>query len=243
MKIYYKISLIFPIFFWFLPHTILLAAPNRLQQKIEFGYFGTTGNTNTNSLTAAYRFKYRINRKTKSDFFVDIYYSNRNGRKNNERYRSQYNLYHNYKKELYSFLSLGFLRNTFEGYNQQYRINPGFGYTLIRTKKHKLDIQLGYEFRRNNYTSQPSQNFHYAKGEFKHRYKITKKNLLTSQISFIENLEQAKDFETEFSTNLHLHIVKQLSFKLSFELKFDNLPPQGKKKSDTTTKASIVYSF
>lgn len=218
-------------------------ASNTLHQKLEFGYFGTTGNTNTNSITAAYRFKKYFSPKTKNDFFIDILYSNRNGKKNNERYRSQYNIYYYYKNYLYFFLSTGFLRNTFEGYNQQYRVNPGFGHTLIRTKKQKLDIQLGYEFRRNNYTTQPSRNFHYAKGTFKHRYTITKKNLLTTQISFIENIEHAKDFETEFSTTLRLHIIRQLSFKLSFEFKYDNLPPHNKKKSDTTTKASIVYSF
>ncbi len=233
---------------WLMPFVMLnfaysTPAKQKLTQKIEFGYFGTTGNTNTNSLTAAYRFKYHFQPKSRMEFFADILYSNRNGKKNSERYRSQLDLYHNYKKCLYSFLGLGFLRNTFEGYNQQYRINPGFGYTLMKTKKQKLALQLGYEFRRNNYTNQPSKNFHYAKGELKHRYTLTKKNYLSSQLSFNENIEQSKDFETEFTTNLHLHIVKQLSFKLSFELKYDNLPPENKKRTDTVTKASIVYNF
>ncbi len=220
------------------------AAPSKnFKQKIELGYFGTTGNTNTNSVTAAYRFNYKSDKKTRCEFFADILYSNRNGQKNNERYRSEFTLYHYYRKALYSFLELGFLRNTFEGYNQQYRLNPGFGFRILQVKKQRVDLLAGYELRRNNYTNQPSEFFHYIKGEIQHRYRLTKKNSIKTKLSFIENMQDRKDFESDLETALKLHIVKRLSFKISFELKYDNLPPQGKKRTDTVTKAAVVYNF
>ncbi|SMC08839.1 DUF481 domain-containing protein [Nitratiruptor tergarcus] len=233
-----KVLLIFVVPF------IALAAPQtKLRQKVEFGYFGTTGNSNTNSITAAYRFSYKFNKKSRCKFFADILYSNRNGQTNNERYRSEFTLYHYYRKHLYSFLELGFLRNTFEGYNQQYSFNPGFGFLMLKTKKQKLDILAGYELRRNNYTNQPSDFFHYIKGEIQHHYRLTKKNSIKTKLSFIENLQEREDFESNLETSLRLHIIKRLSFKISFELKYDNLPPAGKKNTDTVTKAAIVYNF
>ncbi len=221
--------------------TTLLA--DTLKQKIELGYFGTTGNTNTHSLTAAYRINYKPDRRTALQFWSDVLYATRKGKKSNERYRANLELKHHYKGKIYSFFKTAFLRNTFEGYNQQYSLNPGFGYRLYRSKKQRLDIELGYEFRRNNYTHQPHDNFHYAKGSLEHIYKLTKKNRLKSELNFIENLENSQDFETTLESSLHLHIIKQFSFKLSFEFKYDNLPPANKKRSDTVTKATIVYNF
>ncbi len=220
----------------------LLATP-KIKQKVELGYFGTTGNTNIHSLTAAYRYKHRIDKKNRIEFWTDVFYSTRNGKKSSERYRMEFDFYHYKNSRFYYYTQLAFLRNTFEGYNQQYNFTPGIGYKLIKTKKNKFDILLGYQFRRNNYTRGGSENFNYIKGELKFLHKFTKRNNYDFKLSFIENIETSKDFESQLITNLRLWIVKSFHFKITFELKYDNLPPSGKRKTDTITKASIVYSF
>ena len=214
-----------------------------MTQKIELGYFGTTGNSNSNSITAAYSCSYQYSPKIKYTLFTDILYASKEGDTTNERYRINFDTYYYYTQKLYFYTQLKFLRNTFEGYNQQYSIGPGFGYNVYKGEKNSIDLLAGYEYRRNNYTTQPHKNYHYFKGEIKHNLQITSKNSLSSSLSIVENLEKNRDYEMEFITNLNLAIINQLGLKLSFELDYDNLPPLGKKKTDTTTKVSIVYSF
>ncbi len=214
-----------------------------IKQKVELGYFGTTGNTNTQSVTAAYRLTYKPDNTTKLHFWSDVLYATRHSKKSAERYRASLELKHHYKRPIFSYLNIGFLRNVFQGYNQQYSVNPGFGYKLYRSKRQHVNLLLGYEFRRNNFTHEPSENLHYIKGEIEHLYKFTKKNRLKTTLDFIENIQKSDDYEIYLESYLLLHIVKRFNFKLTFECKYDNLPPKGKKSTDTITKASIVYSF
>ncbi|NPA64067.1 MAG: DUF481 domain-containing protein [Epsilonproteobacteria bacterium] len=222
---------------------LCLCAMAQTKQKVEFGYFGTTGNTQTNSITAAYHLRTHPDPKTTLKFRGDILYSTRYGDKNNERYRARMELTRLYSRKFFSYFYLGFLRNVFQGYDQQYSINPGLGYRLIHTPTKRLSLKLGYELRRNNYTNQPHENFHYAKAQLHHLYRLTKKNRLKTTIDIIENIEKSQDYEIDFESSLQLHIVRALSFKISFELTYDHLPPAGKKSTDTVTKATIVYSF
>ena len=228
-------------FFWPLVIAPLLFGA-QLKQKVELGYFGTTGNSETTSLSAGYKFDYH-NKKNKAQFSTDILYATRGGKKSSERYRAKLDLYHYKRPSFYYYAQFSFLRNTFEGYNQQYNLSPGFGYGLYKSPHNRVDFLIGYLFRRNNYTTQHSQNFNYIKGEVKFIHKFTKKNSFDATLDYIENVEHAKDFESHLTTHLKLWIVNSFYFKLAFELKYDNLPPKGKLKTDTLTKASIVYNF
>ncbi len=213
------------------------------KQKIELGYFGTTGNSNSTSLTAGYSIQSDISDATTAKFWADILYSTKEGQTDNERYRANARVEHSYTKRLFTFLEISFLRNTFQGYDAQYGINPGVGYKLQPSKQHELDLLLGYAYRRNDLTSGQRQDLHYAKTELDYNYQITNKNSLQANLYFIENLSNSSDYESKLDTSLNLSIIDKLGFKLSYEIKYDNLPPIGKKKTDTLTKASIVYEF
>jgi putative salt-induced outer membrane protein len=221
---------------------LTLFASDKLNQKIEIGYFGTTGNTNIKSLTAGYKFNYAYSKEIQINLFSDIYYSTRDGETSAQRYRTKLDTYYK-KRNFYYYLQLAFLRNTFEGYNQQYNINPGVGITAYENKKNKLDILFGYLYRIDNYTNKESKTFNYAKGDIKYIYKLAKKNSLNTEIDYIYNIENSNDFETSLLSELKLWVIDSVYFKFSFELKYDNLPPYQKERVDTTTKISIVYDF
>ncbi|MRJ03328.1 MAG: DUF481 domain-containing protein [Epsilonproteobacteria bacterium] len=215
----------------------------KVEQKVELGYFGTTGNSNVTSLTTAYRIDYRIDRDNRVKLKTDILYSTKSGKKSSERYRSQLDIYHYIDRDRYLYSQFSFLRNTFRGYNQQYNISPGLGHRFHTASGGRLDLLLGYLFRRNNYTKGGGENFNYLKGEVRYFYRFTKKNSFETKLSFIENIDERRDLESQWLSKLKLWIVDSFHFKLSFELKYDNLPPGNKRKIDTITKGSIVYTF
>ncbi|NPA04263.1 MAG: DUF481 domain-containing protein [Epsilonproteobacteria bacterium] len=224
---------------------LLLCSPflfgkvKEFSQKVEFGYFGTSGNSSVNSLTAAYKLSLPLSFKSEIALFSDLLYATREGDKSGERYRGRVDFSYYYTTSFYNSLEVKFLRDPFKGYNQQYSFSPGVGYEVNQD----LHLILGYEFRRDNYTMASSKHFNYLKGSFLHKKSLTSQNSLKTTLDFIENLENSIDFEMELETSLKLHIVNDLSFKLSFEYRYDNLPPPTKRKFDTVTKATLVYKF
>ncbi len=227
----------------FLLLAVTLFASKEIKQRLEFGYFGTTGNTNVKSLSAGYKLTYRPSAKYKTQIKADVYTSTRNGEKSSERIRGELDFYYYKKRDFYYYLQNGFLRNVFEGYSQQYNINPGIGLTIYKDAKNSLDTLAGYLFRRDIYTNNTNKSFNYLKGEIKYLYKLTKKNRFKLDVNYIYNIENNKDFETNLKSHMKLLISGNFSFKISFELKYDNMPVEGKKKTDTISKASIVYNF
>ncbi|MCF6201705.1 MAG: DUF481 domain-containing protein [Hydrogenimonas sp.] len=214
-----------------------------LKQSIELGYIGSTGNSKSQSLNAAYKNDYQYDAATDMHVKADILYGEKSGVKSDERYRLFYSVNRYVNKDLFLYGEASAIRNTFEGYNQQYNLGAGLGYNLFEDAKQSLKGKAGLQYRRSNYTTQPHDNFYYAKGGLNYIYNFSKTNQFTAVWSILDNVESMKDYETVLDLGLKMLIVDQLSFRMGFQMKYDNLPPAGKKKTDTTTTAGIVYSF
>ncbi|WP_456403733.1 DUF481 domain-containing protein [Hydrogenimonas sp.] len=223
---------------------LMAAVPvGTMKQSAELGYIGSTGNSESQSLNAAYKNDYQYDEKTDMHLKADILYGEKSGVTSDERYRLFFNVNHYYSGDLFTYGEASALRNTFEGYNQQYNLGAGLGYNIFKDEKQFLKGKAGLQYRRSNYTSQPHDNFYYLKGGLDYLYNFSKTNKFTATWDLLDNLKRIKDYETVINLGLTMLIVDQLSFKMGFEIKYDNVPPAGKKKTDTTTTAGIVYSF
>ncbi|WP_286337883.1 DUF481 domain-containing protein [Hydrogenimonas cancrithermarum] len=213
------------------------------KQSVELGYIGSTGNTDSQSFNGVYKNDYQYDEKTDMHTKVDILYGEKSGEKSDERYRLFYDVNHYYNGDVFTYGEASALRNTFEGYNQQYNFGAGLGYNIFKDEKQFLKGKAGLQYRRSNFTDEPSDNFYYLKGGLDYTYNMTNDNQFTAKWDVLDNLKRVKDVETVIDLGLKILIVDKLSFRLGFELKYDNVPPVGKKKTDTTTTAGIVYSF
>ncbi|WP_457593337.1 DUF481 domain-containing protein [Hydrogenimonas sp.] len=214
-----------------------------MKQGVELGYIGSTGNSESQSLNAAYKNDYQYDAQTDMHLKADILYGEKSGTTSDERYRLFYNVNRYVNQDMFVYGEASALRNTFEGYNQQYNLGAGLGYNIFKDEKQFLKGKGGLQFRRSNYTTQPHDNFYYLKGGLDYAYNFSKTNQFTAVWTLLDNMKRIKDYETVVNLGLKMLIVDQLSFRVGFQLKYDNVPPIGKKKTDTTTTAGIVYTF
>ena len=220
-----------------------------LKQHIEFGYLGTSGNSKGNTLNGVYSNDYQWTEKTDAHFKADAYYGDKDGEKTDERYRAHGIVNHHYVEDKwYSYAEAGVLRNTFQGYNQQYNAGLGMGYVFIDDKTRLFKMRGGYQYRHANFTDGTRDDFHYLKVGANYNYYFTDKNRIESELNLLENLEEAEDFETVFRIAAVVWMVDSLSIRVGFEVKYDNTPPLDDngnelKKTDTTTTVGLVYDF
>ncbi len=220
-----------------------LDAVGTMKQSAELGYIGTTGNAQSQSLNAVYKNDYRYDEKTDMHIKADLFYGEKSGTKSDERYRLYYDVNSYYSDELFIYGEVSALRNVFSGYNQQYNLGMGLGSNIFKDAKQSLKGRAGLQYRRSNYTDQPHDNFHYLKGGMDYIYSFSATNEFAISWNIIDNVEKIKDYETVINFGLKMLIVDQLSFRAGLEVRYDNVPPAGKKKTDTTTTAGIVYNF
>ena len=219
-----------------------------LRQHIEAGYVGTSGNSDSQTLNALYGNDYQWTEAIDLHFRTDALYDKSDGEVTNERYRAYGIGNYHFSPVWYAYTEVGVLRNTFEGYNQQYNAGAGIGYVIVNTKKQLAKVRGGYQYRHANFTDGTQEDFNYLKIGANYDYRFNENNTLTSEWNFLEDLESAKDYETVFRIALKNKIVGALSLKVGFEVKYDNTPALNddgteKKKTDTTTTVGIVYDF
>ena len=214
-----------------------------LKQHVELGYLGTSGNSDSKTLNALYSNEYRWSDRIDTHFRTDAYYGESDGEKSDERYRAHAIGNYRIDPRWYAYAEAGALRNPFEGYNQQYNGGLGVGYVFFKDAVQLFKGKGGYQYRHSNFTDGTRDDLHYAKMRLNYDYHFSDTNTFESELNLIDNLERGSDYESVLRMGLKLLIVDRLSFRVGFEIKYDNEPPVDKKKTDTTTTAGIVYDF
>ena len=221
-----------------------------LRQHIEFGYLGSTGNSESKTLHGVYANEYRWTPLLETTFRSDAYYGEKEGTRTDERYRGHLlgTRYFSESRRWYAYAEVGALRNVFEGYEQQYNGGVGMGYVFKETDRHLFKARGGYQYRRSNLTDGGEEDLHYAKVGLNHTYRFSKRGELKSELNFLDDLSRGADYETVLRVGLKSALVERLSLKIGLEVKYDNMPPlddngEALKKTDTKTTVGIVYDF
>ncbi len=224
----------------------LLAAEMQVgefKQHIELGYLGTSGNSDSQTLSALYSNEYQWLETTDLHFRADAYYGEKDGDKTDERYRAHALANHMLNDRWYAYAEAGALRNPFEGFEQQYNGGIGIGYIVLDNATQLLKVRGGYQYRYANLTTGDDEDYHFLKLGANHEYHFNEKTDIVSELNFLEDLEKTNDYEIVFRTALKTALVENFSLRVGFEVKYDNSPVDDKDKTDTTTTVGIVYDF
>ena len=76
-----------------------------------------------------------------------------------------------------------------------------------------------------------------------YEWKISETASLTQRLVFYPNFDDSDDWRLNSDTGLMADISSLLALKLSYELRNRNLPIGSNDDTDTTTTASVVFTF
>lgn len=168
----------------------LLAAEMQVgefKQHIELGYLGTSGNSDSQTLSALYSNEYQWLETTDLHFRADAYYGEKDGDKTDERYRAHALANHMLNDRWYAYAEAGALRNPFEGFEQQYNGGIGIGYIVLDNATQLLKVRGGYQYRYANLTTGDDEDYHFLKLGANHEYHFNEKTDIVSELNFLED--------------------------------------------------------
>ncbi len=207
--------------------------------EAELGVVSTTGNTETNTFNL--NTKLENNREQwKHLFLFNTLHSNNGDVSTAERYvliaKSDYKIDAN----SYAFGRFSFEDDRFSGFDYQVTETLGYGRSLIKDATFKLDVEGGPGMRQSKPDNGSSDNeaILYLAGNLK--WDISKNAVFTEDL-FTEIGEDITI--TKSVTGLKSQINGDLAMKVTFTAKHTSKVPVLKKKVDTETAISLVYSF
>ena len=219
----------------------------------EIGGFRSTGNTKSLGLSGGVKLvkdavKWRLNFQARADY-------ERNGG-NTTRDQLSATIEPNYKfdKRLYAYGLGQFERDRFQGFSARYTISGGLGYELVKTDDVRLAVKAGPAFRITNFTGGGSKSSLAALAGLDFDWKISD-SLKFSQDAGGTYASDAQGFSSAVvvidsdntsltaTSALDAKLIGALSARLSYTIEHETNPPAGRIKTDTLSRATLVYDF
>lgn len=205
----------------------------------EFGYSQTSGNTDTSCLNAKLGFSFEeedwrnalqleaVNKTDSDATTAERYYGAA---------KSEYTL----TRRDYVFGSLDYEKDRFSGYAHRTNFGAGYGRRLIVSTPLTLNAEAGAGYRWSVLEPGGDQD------EVTLRLSAGLAWVISDSAGFTQELVAVvgeEDTATRAFSALTSKIIGQFSLRLSYLLNHHSTVPPGKRKSDTETAVTLVYSF
>ena len=219
----------------------------------ELGGFRSTGNTKNLGVSGGVKLvkdavKWRLNFQARAD------YERNRGKTTRDQLSATIEPNYKFNQKLYAYGLAQFERDRLQGFSARYTISGGLGYELVKTKDLRLAIKAGPAFRVTDFAAGNSESSLAALVGLDFDWKISD-NLNFSQDAGGTWASDAQGFTSavaiidsdnatfKATSALGAKLIGSLSARLSYTIEHETNPPVGRIKTDTLSRASLVYDF
>ncbi len=207
--------------------------------RAEVGGYFTTGNTENIGLSGALDLQ-RETLRWRHKIRVAADYQESLGLVSREHYLAAYEPNFKFGPRGYVYGAAQYESDRFLGYTDRYSASLGAGYSAIKQPGMTLDVELGPAYRHTNYTDATVESSIAARGSLDFDWKLSRAITLSQDASaYIQHFNSS----ITGTTALNAKLIGPLAAKLSYSVQYESMPPIGRVGTDTTSRASLVYSF
>lgn len=207
--------------------------------RAEIGGFITTGNSDTAGGSAVIDTT-REGLQWRHRFRAQADYQESFGVTSRERYLVAYEPNYKFDDRAYIYGALQYESDRFLGYTDRFSASSGLGYSALKSANTQLDIELGPAFRHVDFTDGTTQSAAAGRGSVDFRTRLLPGLGFTQTAS-----AYLQRYNSTVSTNtaVQAKLLGPLSAQLSYNVQYESTPPDGRRNTDTISRASLVYSF
>ena len=214
--------------------------PAKWSGDIELGGSRATGNTETEQVNAAVKVKYK-SAPWETTFKLTYDFASDSGGINTQRLKANADTEYSFTERFFTFGLIEFIDDRFSGFDYELTQAVGIGYRLIKTKDVEFKISAGPGLRISEREDTGVTEFEpVERSNANFAWKISESAKFTNDTTATWGTKRTI---TENTAAITVKIIEKLSGLLSYYLRNNSKPPPGNKKTDTLTKASLVYTF
>jgi putative salt-induced outer membrane protein len=219
----------------------------------ELGGFRSTGNTRNLGVSGGLKLvkdavKWRLNFLARAD------YERNKGKTTRDQLSATIEPNYKFGKSLYAYGLAQFERDRLQGFSARYTLSGGLGYELVKTKDLRLAVKAGPAIRITDFAAGDSKSSLAALVGLDLDWKISD-NLKFSQDTGGTYASDAQGFTSASavidSDNISFaatsafdaKLLGALSARFSYTIEHETNPPVGRIKTDTLSRATLVYDF
>jgi putative salt-induced outer membrane protein len=207
--------------------------------KAELGGYISTGNSETEGFSAALSLM-REGLDWRNKVKLQMDYQRSLGVVTREHYLAAYEPNYKLNDRAYIYGSAQYESDRFLGFYDRYSTSVGAGYSVLKTAKTKLDLELGPAYRSTHFTDRTVEASIAARGSVDFALQLPHGIQLTQNASaYFERYNST----VTGTTALNAKVFGSLAAQLSYNVQYESQPPVGRVSTDTITRAGLSYSF
>jgi putative salt-induced outer membrane protein len=208
----------------------------------DLGYVTTSGNTQVTTMNLGEKLTRERGRLTLQQGFAIVYGKQRDTVNVNS---LRTNLRGDYKIDrlLALFVGGSYDRNTFAGVERRFEEQIGVQARVLAAARDTVRVEGGGSFTQQLGTDGRKQDFPAARGAAAWRHAFTAATYFQQNLEFIPNLKENEDWRVNTESSLIAPLSARIGLKLSYVIRFDNLPEPGFATTDKLFTTGIQLTF
>jgi putative salt-induced outer membrane protein YdiY len=229
----------------------LVAASSSAQQAdttgpIKFtgtvGLVNTAGNSNVTTVNVGDRIDYKAGAWGLTQLFSVVYGRNE-GVTNTSIWAASLRGDRKIGARLAIYALAGWDRNTFAGIDRRWEEGTGLLAHLLTQKKNTLDGEAGISFIQQLSTDGVHDDFPSARLASTYKHLFTETAYFLQSVELLPDLETSKNLRFNTETGLVAPISSHIGLKISYVIRYDNLPEPGFEKTDRLLTSGIQITY
>lgn len=218
--------------------SILNAAENHL----EFSYVQTSGNTNATVISG--RLKTEKNLTSKDIFKSDAYilYNKNEEDTSANKYSIELDYNHLLSEKLYTYFGAAYIKDELSAYDYRLNVGPGYGYKVLKTDEHKLNLEAGIDYAYDNYSYESNEWYLAGTTKLDYSYNINYNTKFNQMASYFVSMKTAGRYFAASESSVQVKVMSDLSMAVTYRLDYAN-QTENDEKLDKKFLTSIIYDF
>ena len=218
------------------------------KSNIGLSYVATSGNTDTSTMGLDLLVERRPD-PWGLEFIANFNRAEDSGVLTAERYYASGRAMRALSERWEFFAGLSAEKDPFAGFDLRAVVESGVTYHALLGPKHLLSFDGGLTWTDEDRISEQDVSYFGGVAGLNYEWKISDNASLTERLLFYPNFDESSDWRLSSDTGLQVSMTSLLAVRLGYEFRYRNeplleaAPDQYKDSTDTTTKASLVFTF
>lgn len=214
----------------------------RTRFTTDLGFVQTSGNTEITTFNIGEKLSREWASFTLAQSFALVYGEER-GTVNSNALRTDLRGDWRVGQRLALFLGAGFDRNSFAGIERRFEEQIGLRSQVIAAARDTVSVEAGGTVTQQLGTEGTTRNFPAARAAGVWRHAFNDRAYLQQNAEVLPNLSETEDWRVNTETTLVAPLSARVGMKLSYVLRYDNLPEPGFRTTDRLFTTGIQLTF
>lgn len=222
-----------------LPLTLAAQGP---AATLDLGFIHASGNSNVTSFNLGEKLTWRLAPWVFTQTAKALY-GKTEGTTTTESYEAGARAEYRITPRFGAFALLSYQRDPFAGVAVRWGAGPGLAYTVVQAPRDTLGVDAALTAQRERSTANVKQSFTAARTGLLFRHRFGAAAVFSQAFEWIANLETMDDQRLNSETALTAPLSRQIALRVSYLIRFDNLPEPGFERTDRILTTGVQIAF